>query len=131
MTAVKGKDSTPELALRRALHREGLRYRIHPRDVPGKPDLVNRARKLAIFVDGDFWHANPDDWRRRGFDSLEAQFRPDNRDRWVAKLHRNVERDREVTDELESQGWRVLRIWESEIRTDLDAVITRIRSAWL
>ena len=61
MAAVKGRDTSPELALRRALHGRGLRFRVNPRDVVGKPDIVNRSRRIAIFVDGDFWHGNPSD----------------------------------------------------------------------
>src|SRR4051812_41691179 len=105
MAAVKSRDTHPELALRRALHGRGLRFRVNPSGVVGKPDIVNRSKRLAIFVDGDFWHGNPDDWARRGFESMEAQFRSANRERWVAKLRRNMERDRQVTSQLESEGW--------------------------
>lgn len=130
MAAVKSRDTSPELALRRALHRRGLRFRVSPGEVPGRPDVVNRSKRLAVFVDGDFWHGNPDDWARRGFDSMEAQFRSANRERWVAKLRRNMERDREVTSQLGSEGWTVLRFWESEVRGDLDAVVDRITALW-
>jgi len=130
MAAVKGRDTGPELVLRRALHAHGLRYRIHPSDLPGRPDLINRPRRIALFVDGDFWHGNPSDWRRRGFDSMESQFRQANRDHWSAKLRRNIERDREVTKALEATGWRVVRIWESEIKAELDAVVDRIVTLW-
>ncbi len=130
MAAVKGRDTSPELALRRALHRRGLRFRVNPGGVVGKPDIVNRSKRLAIFVDGDFWHGNPDDWSRRGFESMEAQFRPANRERWVTKLRRNMERDRHVTSQLESEGWTVIRVWESELRDGLDAVVDRIVAAW-
>lgn len=130
MAAVKSRDTSPELALRRALHRRGLRFRVDPGGITGRPDIVNRSRRVAIFVDGDFWHGNPDDWRRRGFDSMEAQFRSANRKRWVAKLRRNMERDRYVTSRLESEGWRVMRFWESEIRNDLDGVVDRVLALW-
>lgn len=130
MATVKGRDTRPELRLRRALHARGLRYRTHAPDLAGRPDLVNRSRKIALFVDGDFWHGNPDDWKRRGFDSMEAQFRAGNRERWIAKLRRNVERDREVTALLETQGWLVIRVWESEVKADLEAVADRIASLW-
>jgi len=130
MAAVKGRDTAPELALRGALHRHGLRFRVHPGQVVGKPDIVNRSKRVAIFVDGDFWHGNPDDWERRGFDSMEAQFRSANRERWVAKLRRNVERDRQVTSQLEAEGWTVLRFWASEVRDNLDAVVERIVASW-
>jgi DNA mismatch endonuclease (patch repair protein) len=130
MAAVRGRDTRPELALRRALHARGLRYRVHPRDVPGRPDLVNRARRIAVFVDGDFWHGNPAEWERRGFSSMEAQFPEEKRDQWTSKLRRNVERDREVDAALVAAGWRVVRVWESEVRSDLAAAVNRIAASW-
>jgi DNA mismatch endonuclease, patch repair protein len=96
----------------------------------GRPDLVNRRRKVAVFVDGDFWHGNLEEWRRRGFDSMEAQFRVAKREHWTAKLRRNVERDREVHAALAAAGWEVLRFWESEVSTDLDAVADQIAARW-
>jgi DNA mismatch endonuclease, patch repair protein len=130
MAAVKGRDTKPELALRRELHARGLRYRVHPRDVPGRPDLVNRTRRVAVFVDGDFWHGNPAEWERRGFSTMAEQFPSEKRDHWTAKLTRNVERDREVTATLEARGWTVVRLWESEVRADLDGAVDRIAAAW-
>lgn len=130
MAAVKGRDTSPELALRRALHRRGLRFRIHPDEVVGRPDIVNRRRRIAIFVDGDFWHGNPADWKRRGFDSMGDQFRSAMRERWVAKLRRNIERDREVTELLQSEGWTVLRFWESDVRDNLEATVDRVVARW-
>lgn len=131
MAAVRGRDTRPELLLRRALFARGIRYRVHPKDVPGRPDLANRTRRIAVFVDGDFWHGNPAEWRRRGFDSMEAQFRAENRDRWIAKLKRNTERDQEVTTRLEADGWRVIRVWESEVRADPDHVADAVAAAWI
>jgi DNA mismatch endonuclease (patch repair protein) len=131
MAAVRGRDTRPEVALRQVLHARGLRYRVHPRDVPGRPDLVNRRRKVAVFVDGDFWHGNPDEWRRRGYDSMEAQFPASKRDHWTTKLKRNVERDAEVNAALRQQGWRVVRVWESDLQTDIGAAVERIEAAWL
>jgi DNA mismatch endonuclease (patch repair protein) len=130
MAAVRGRDTRPELALRRVLHARGMRYRVHPRDVIGRPDLVNRARRVAVFVDGDFWHGNPAEWQRRGFDSMAAQFPEAKREHWTAKLKRNVDRDREVTAALEAAGWTVLRLWESEIRADVEGAADRIAAAW-
>jgi DNA mismatch endonuclease, patch repair protein len=130
MAAVKGRNTRPELALRSALHRRGLRFRVNARNIPGKPDIANRSRCLAIFVDGDFWHGNPDDWKRRGYDSLEAQFRSEQRDRWVGKIRRNIQRDEEVTARLISEHWTVVRIWASEVSDDLDGVVDRIVALW-
>src|SRR5262245_18315735 len=102
MAAVGHKDSKAEMVLRRELHKRGLRYRLHARDVQGTPDLVVRSRKVAIFVDGDFWHGNAH--RIRGLKRMEDLF-PTNRDWWIRKLRRNIERDHEVTERLEAKGW--------------------------
>lgn len=126
MAAVKNKDSRAELALRRELHRRGVRYRLHARDVPGRPDIVIRRRRLAVFVDGDFWHGNS--WRLRGLSSLEEQF-PTRTDWWVAKISRNMQRDREVTAALENDGWRVVRLWESNVLADPVASADRVTDA--
>lgn len=130
MGAVRGRDTKPEIALRRALHARGLRYRIHPVDVPGRPDVVNRSRRIAIFVDGDFWHGNPEEWRRRGFDSLEAQFPEPKREFWTGKIRSNIARDVKVNDALRASGWTVVRVWESEIHDDPDAVALRLVALW-
>lgn len=121
MAAVKGKDTEPELLLRRALHRRGLRYRLHDKRLPGRPDMVFSSARVAVFVDGDFWHGHG--WRERGFSSFEAQF-DNHRDpeRWRTKIARNMERDVEVNTELGRLGWNVLRVFESDIRRDVEAV---------
>lgn len=118
MAAVRSKDSKAELLLRRELHRRGLRYRLHARDVIGRPDVVVRRLKLAVFVDGDFWHGNAH--RLRGLERLDDLF-PSRREWWVAKIERNMQRDREVTQQLQEAGWRVLRIWESDVLRGADA----------
>lgn len=115
MAAVRNKDSRAELMLRRELHRRGLRYRLHAKSVPGRPDLVFPRRRLAVFVDGDFWHGNA--WRLRGLERLEDLF-PTRTEWWSAKIRRNMERDQEVTAALLGLGWRVLRFWESDILAD-------------
>lgn len=112
MAAVKHKDSRAELALRRELHARGVRYRLHARDVLGCPDIVVRKRGVAVFVDGDFWHGNAH--VRRGLSSLEDLF-PSNKEFWVPKIQRTMERDREVTAELRATGWHVVRLWEEDI----------------
>jgi DNA mismatch endonuclease (patch repair protein) len=126
MAAVRNKDSKAELALRRQLHARGLRYRLHARDVPGRPDLVIRKYRLAVFVDGDFWHGNA--WRLRGLARFEDQF-PSNRDFWVAKIRRNMERDQEVTAALVANGWTVVRLWESEVLASPAAAADRVQGA--
>ena len=126
MAAVKGKDTKAELALRRALHLRGLRYRLHASDVPGRPDIVIRSRRLAVFADGDMWHGNA--WRLRGLSRLEDMF-PTNTRFWTEKIRRNMERDEEVTARLLEEGWTVVRIWESEILADPDAAAQKVLDA--
>lgn len=122
MAAVRNKDSKAELCLRRALHAAGLRYRLHAKDVLGRPDIVIRSRRLAVFVDGDMWHGNPEEVKRRGRNSLADLF-PSRTDWWVAKIERNIARDREVTERLESEGWTVVRLWEYDVLADTDAAV--------
>jgi DNA mismatch endonuclease (patch repair protein) len=126
MAAVRAKDSKAEIALRRELHRGGVRFRLHARDVLGRPDIVIRRWRLAVFVDGDFWHGNS--WRQRGLRRLEDQF-PNRTERWVAKIRRNIERDELVTRELRGEGWHVVRIWESEVLDDPAACARRVVDA--
>jgi len=126
MAAVRNKDSKAELALRRELHARGMRYRLHARDVPGRPDLVIRSRRLAVFVDGDMWHGN--EHRRRGMTSMAELF-PTRTDWWVAKIERNMQRDQEVNEQLAADGWTVIRIWESEVLADPAKAADRVLDA--
>lgn len=126
MQSNRGRDTKPELMLRRELHRRGVRYRLHPKDVVGRPDLVVRTLRVAVFVDGDFWHGNR--WRLRGLARLEEDFH-NNREFWVAKIRRNVQRDEEVNARLAESGWTVLRMWESEVLRDVTAVADRVQEA--
>jgi len=128
MSRVRNKDSKAELLLRSTLHRRGLRYRIHASDIVGRPDVVIRRSKLAVFVDGDLWHGNPDEWRRRGRSSLADLF-PTRTAWWVQKIERTIERDRQVTEQLQADGWTVVRIWESEVLADPSAAADRVVSA--
>lgn len=112
MSAVRNKNSRAELALRHALHAGGLRYRLHCKDLPGRPDIAVKKYKLAIFVDGDFWHGNAH--HVRGLSRLEDLF-PSRTEWWVAKIQRTARRDAEVTKRLRAGGWTVVRIWESSV----------------
>ena len=110
MRRVKGKDTSPELKVRRVLTRMGLRYRLHRKDLPGKPDIVMPGRKLAIFVHGCFWH---------GHDCARGARVPQaNRPYWEAKIGRNRERDIEHRAALAATGWRVLTLWECELKDE-------------
>lgn len=113
MASVPSRDTGPELKLRRELHRRGLRYRLRSRLV-GKPDILFPGPRVAVFVDGDYWHGNT--WRLRGHDSLDAYLDTlPNSAFWRAKIGGNVRRDTRVTACLIADDWRVLRLWESDI----------------
>lgn len=108
MRAVKGKNTTPELVVRRLTHSLGYRYRLHQSDLPGRPDLVFSARRKAIFVEGCFWHGHG---CRRG-----ARIPKENRDYWTAKIARNKARDVQNRERLRELGWAVLTVWECEMK---------------
>ena len=119
MAMVKSKNTKAERVLRLALWHRGIRYRKNWRKLPGSPDIVITKYKIAIFVDGDFWHA-------RGHEQAPGEQIATNKDFWKKKLARNVERDKEVNDQLTQAGWLVLRFWESDIKKDIDGVIAEI-----
>lgn len=123
MARVRSRDSKAELALRRAIFARGIRYRLHARELVGCPDLVIRKHRVAVFVDGDFWHGNA--WRLRGLPNLEAQF-PTRTQWWTSKIQRNMRRDEEVNVALRAEGWKVLRIWESEVLRDPEAAASSV-----
>ena len=104
MRQMSTKDSKPEMQLRRALHALGLRYRLHRKDLPGKPDIVFPSARIAVFVDGCFWHRCPDHYVAP---KNNAEF-------WETKIAKNVERDRRQDAELAELGWESIRIWEHE-----------------
>lgn len=124
MAAVRSKHSRAELVLRSALHTLGLRFRLHPRDLPGTPDILFRKGKVAVFVDGDFWHGRI--LLSGGITSLKRRIRGPRQMWWIQKLKRNVERDIEVTHSLRALGWRVVRLWESDILGDPNRFARRI-----
>ncbi|MER9936101.1 very short patch repair endonuclease [Mesorhizobium sp. M0088] len=110
MARVTGADTRPELIVRRQLWHMGYRYRLHARDLPGKPDVVFRGRKCAIFVNGCFWHRHPDPTCRL------ARLPKSRLDFWVPKLEANRERDVENISQLKALGWRVLLVWECRMK---------------
>jgi DNA mismatch endonuclease (patch repair protein) len=121
MSRIRGKDTKPELALRKVLHRLGLRYRLHGAGLPGKPDLVFRRYKAVVFVHGCFWH--------RHAECSIATTPKSNTSFWVEKFRKNVTRDASVTAQLEEQGWKVLVAWECELSIPAKALQVGVRLA--
>jgi DNA mismatch endonuclease (patch repair protein) len=126
MRSIKRRDTTPELLLRKSLHKLGVRYRVASRKVYGKPDISIVKYKLAIFVDGDFWHGN--EHKLRGLSRLEDLF-PTNSLLWCRKILGNIERDQRVSQCLEDEGWTVIRIWASTILLNPDEPAQSIQKA--
>ncbi len=118
MSQVKGKDTKPEILVRSALFRQGLRYRKHLKGLPGRPDIVFTRARIAVFVDGDFWHGY-------GYDEWKEKLSPF----WLKKIGDNIQRDRRNFARLQEMGWRVLRIWEHDIKECLDDVVEDIAMA--
>jgi DNA mismatch endonuclease (patch repair protein) len=125
MSAIRATENATEKALRSALHRAGLRFRKYVKGLPGKPDIVFPSAKVAVFVDGDYWHARV--LREAGPDALELTLRTENRDYWREKFHKRVLRDDQVTSELAAAGWKVIRFWESEVKVDLRRIALTIQ----
>jgi DNA mismatch endonuclease (patch repair protein) len=96
---------------------------LHVRDLPGRPDIVFSRHRVAVFVDGDLWHGNA--WRVRGLRRIDDLF-PSRTEWWVAKIKRNVNRDREVDEALSNAGWFSLRIWESDVLKDPVGAVNRV-----
>ena len=119
MQRVKSHDTKPEILLRKALWHRGMRYRKNWRALPGTPDIALTRRKIAIFVDGDFWHA-------RGHENNPGEQIASRQAYWKKKLARNVERDKDVNEALTQLGWLVLRFWESDINSDLEACVRHV-----
>ncbi len=122
MGRIRGKDTKPELAFRKALYKAGFRYRVDYKKLIGKPDIVLKKYKTVIFIDGEFWHGR--NWHDRK-PKLKT-----NRQFWIAKVERNMQRDQEVNSELLQLGYTVFRFWDSEINKDLgnclDSVIKHL-----
>jgi len=108
MALIKGKNTTPELMLRSALHKSGFRFRLHDRDLPGKPDIVMPRFKTIIFVNGCFWH---------GHHCQKDRAPVTNSNYWLNKILANRKRDAKNIHELRALGWRVIVVWECTIRT--------------
>jgi DNA mismatch endonuclease (patch repair protein) len=118
MRKIKGRDTKPEIILRKSLWARGYRYRISPKDMPGKPDIVFRKNKLVIFVDGEFWHGY--DW-----DNKKRRIK-NNREYWLPKIEKNMARDSNNNSYYKYNGWRVLRFWQNDIMKNLTNCIDQI-----
>lgn len=118
MSKIRGKDTGPELRLRKALWAAGLRYRLKSA-LPGHPDMLFPGARVALFVDGCFWHGCPE----------HGVMPKGNREFWAKKISGNLERDFRATTRLEADGWSVMRVWEHDIDADVDAVVARVAAA--
>lgn len=121
MSGIRGKDTKPEMIIRKALHKRGFRYRVHYSGLPGKPDLVFPSRKAVIFVHGCFWH---------GHDCSLFKWPSTNKEFWKRKITENKKRDRKALSSLPKHGWRTLVIWECSLkgraRPDFDQTMKKL-----
>lgn len=118
MSKIRGKNTKPELLFRKALWAKDVRYRVDNRKLPGRPDISIDKYKLAIFIDGEYWHGY--NWEER---------RPKiktNREFWIPKIERNMQKDREVNRQLTELGYTVFRFWESEVKKNLDRCVNDV-----
>jgi len=121
MQAIRGKDTTIEMMLRKKLWEKGYRYRKNYNKIVGKPDIVFPKYKIAIFCDSTFWH---------GYNWEEKKKRiGTNREYWIRKIEGNIERDKRINQELIAGGWIVLRFWETDIKKNLDECVAKIEEA--
>jgi DNA mismatch endonuclease (patch repair protein) len=123
MSNIRSKDTGPEIKLRKALWQCGIRYRINVKKLPGKPDIVIGSKKIAIFVDGEFWHGYEWDLKKEKIKS--------NRDYWIPKIERNMERDSQNNTDLKDSGYVVLRFWEHEITKHLSDCLDKIKKHYI
>lgn len=123
MRRIRRRDTPPEIAVRKCLHRLGSRFRLHLKNLPGKPDLVLRRWRTVVFVHGCFWHGCPECYRGARVPKSNVEF-------WRTKVERNQARDRRVATELRERGWNVLTVWECQTTNQdrLLALISKLTS---
>ena len=124
MSSVKSKNTRPEIALRKALWHQGLRFRVNYKDLPGKPDIAFTKAKVAVFCDGDYWHGH--NWALRGLKNLDEELSGYS-EFWANKIRRNIQRDVEVNQQLAELGWKVVRVWERDIKDDVEQCAKGVR----
>ena len=120
MSRIRGQNTGPEMCLRSLLHRAGFRFRLHVKDLPGRPDIVLPKYHTAIFVHGCFWHRHAG-CRNATMPSTRTEF-------WQNKFDGNVERDRRSRAALEAAGWTVITVWECDLKADASGVVDRLTS---
>jgi DNA mismatch endonuclease (patch repair protein) len=120
MSHIRSSDTKPEVFFRKALWKWGIRFRKNVKSLYGKPDIAIKKYKLVLFIDGDFWHGN--NWEERHFSSREDMLASYS-DYWQKKIRRNIERDKEVNEYYQTNGWTILRFWTSVIKKDLNSCI--------
>ncbi len=118
MGKIRGKNTKPELAFRKALYSAGYRYRIDYKKLIGKPDIVLKKYKTVVFIDGEYWHGH--NWAER-----KPKVKT-NREFWIAKIERNIQRDKEVNQALVDLGYTVFRFWETEIKRHLETCLNEV-----
>jgi len=119
MSRIRSNDTSIEVILRKALWRAGIRYRKNYTKMPGSPDIVLTKHRIAIFCDGEFWHGK--DWERKKLKIAS------NREYWVRKIERNIDRDNEINRKLDGDGWTVIRFWGNEIRDNVEGCVDDIK----
>ena len=117
MQNIKSSNTKPEIAFRKALWKRGVRYRINVKDIMGKPDICIKSKKIAIFIDSEYWH---------GKMYLEGKIPKSNQEYWISKLERNIQRDKEVNLFFKKHGWKVFRFWSKEVKSNLDNIIDEV-----
>lgn len=118
MAKIKGKNTKPEMMFRKALYKEGVKYRIDFKKLPGKPDVSNMSKKFVVFIDGEFWHGY--NWQNKK-ERIKS-----NRDFWIPKIERNIQRDNQNNEKLKDMGYMVFRFWEHQIKNNLDLCIGQV-----
>jgi len=118
MTRIRSKNTKPEMLLRANLFKKGLRYRLHKRELPGKPDIVFVSKRLAVFIHGCFWHQH--------VACVDGRVPKSNVDYWESKLRRNIERDVTHMRDLARMGWNTMVVWECEILRDVEESTERV-----
>lgn len=118
MSKIRGKNTKPELVFRKALWQAGYRYRIDYKKLIGRPDILLKKYKTAVFIDGEFWHGHNWEERKHKIKS--------NREFWIPKIERNIQRDHEVNKALQDLGYTVFRFWESDVKKNLDSCLNKV-----